>query len=311
MRNPGPPIREDEARLKPRLQHEHDRQKKPRLHMLYLLATRQAHDRQNVARLLGVHRNPVGRWLARSAAGGTDALLATYVPAGKPGSRTPDVLASLEQARRRPEGFASSEALRQWVRQTHGVEVKDKTLYPIVRPRFRPKLKVPRPSHTKKSGGHSSVPGCLWRTPPGGSVQQAFEWFSVYGAVEPITGDRFFLEWPSLHAARFQLFGEASAQAFADRLNSLLLDNRGAPTSQRLTLPENVQRLFLPPDCPEGNPMERVWRDRKDDMAWQPCAELHTQHDDLGHLLQAYEAATLQSLAGYPSLVEAIHALCE
>jgi hypothetical protein len=60
------------------------------------------------------------------------------------------VLASLEQALRRPEGFASYEALRQWVRQTHGVEVKDKTLSTIVRTRFRPKLKVPRPSRTKK-----------------------------------------------------------------------------------------------------------------------------------------------------------------
>jgi transposase len=151
MRNPVPPIREDEATLKQRLQHEHDGHKKLRLHMLYLLATRQAQDRQDVARLLGVHRNTIGRWLARYAAGGMDALLATYVPAGKPVSLAPGVLASLEQALRRPEGFASYEALRQWVRQTHGVEVKYKTLYTIVRTRFRTKLKVPRPSHTKKS----------------------------------------------------------------------------------------------------------------------------------------------------------------
>jgi transposase len=151
MRNPVPPIREDAATLKQCLQHEHDSHKKPRLHMLYLLATRQAQDRQDVARLLGVHRNTIGRWLARYAAGGMDALLATYVPAGKPVSLAPAVLASLEQALHRPEGFASYEALRQWMRQAHGVEVKDKTLYTIVRTRFRTKLKVPRPSHTKKS----------------------------------------------------------------------------------------------------------------------------------------------------------------
>jgi transposase len=52
--------------------------------MLYLLASRQAHTRQDVARLLGVHRNTISRWLARYATGGLDALLATYVPAGKP-----------------------------------------------------------------------------------------------------------------------------------------------------------------------------------------------------------------------------------
>jgi transposase len=151
MHNPVPPIREDEAALKQRLRQEHDGPKKLRLQMLYLLVSRQAQDRQEVARLLGVHRNTIGRWLARYAAGGMDTLLATYVPAGKPVSLAPAVLASLEQALRRPEGFPSYAALRQWVHQTHGVEVKYKTLYTIVRTRFRTKLKVPRPSHTKKS----------------------------------------------------------------------------------------------------------------------------------------------------------------
>lgn len=144
-------ISERAGELKQRLRHEQDGHKKPRLQMLYLLASGQAHSRQDVAHLLGVHRNTIGRWLALYATGGVNALLALYVPAGKPVSLAPAVLASLEQALRRPEGFASYEALRQWVRHTHGVEVKYKTLYTLVRTRFRAKLKVPRPSHTKKS----------------------------------------------------------------------------------------------------------------------------------------------------------------
>jgi hypothetical protein len=36
------------------------------------------------------------------------------------------------------------------MRRTHGVEVKYKTLYTIVRTRFKTKLKVARPTHTKK-----------------------------------------------------------------------------------------------------------------------------------------------------------------
>jgi transposase len=151
MRTAIPPIIDHTDDLKHRLQREHDGHKKPRLQMLYLLATGQAHTRQDVARLLGVHRNTIGRWLAIYAAGGLDALLATYVPAGKPVSLAPAVLASLEQALHGGDGFASYEALRQWVRQTHGVAVKYTTLYGIVRTRFRAKLKVPRPSHTKKS----------------------------------------------------------------------------------------------------------------------------------------------------------------
>jgi transposase len=151
MRHPIPPIHEDVAALKERLQREHDGHKKPRVQMLYLLASRQAHTRQDVARLLGVHRNTISRWLALYATGGLAALLATYIPVGKPVSLAPAVLASLEQALHRAEGFASYEALRLWVRRTHGVEVKYKTLYTLVRTRFKTKLKVARPSHTKKS----------------------------------------------------------------------------------------------------------------------------------------------------------------
>jgi transposase len=149
MRIAIPPLREQVDDLKRRLQREHDGLKKLRLQMLYLLASGQARDRQEVASLLGVHRNTIGRWLALYAAKGLDA-----------------VLTSLEQALRRPEGFASYEALRQWVAQTHHVQVKYKTLYTIVRTRFRTKLKVPRPSHTKKSGSHSRLPGDLSDSPP-------------------------------------------------------------------------------------------------------------------------------------------------
>jgi transposase len=144
---------------------------------------------------------------------------------------------------------------------------------------------------------------------PIGAVQHVFEWCSVYGAVEPTTGARFFLELPYLHAERFQLFINAFAQAFPDRLNILLLDNSGAHTSLQLTLPENVRCVFLPPYCPELNPIERVWRDLKDALAWLHFPNLDAQQDYLATLLQAYEAATLQVLTGFTYLVEAIHAL--
>jgi hypothetical protein len=127
--------------------------------MRSLLATGQAHTRQDVAHLLGGHRHAIGRGLAIYAAGGLGASLATSVPAGKPVSLSPAVLASLRQALHGREGFASDAALRPWVRQTHGVEVKDKTLYGLVRTRVGAKLTGPRPRHTKHSCGPRGVPG--------------------------------------------------------------------------------------------------------------------------------------------------------
>jgi transposase len=146
--------------------------------------------------------------------------------------------------------------------------------------------------------------------PPVGPVQHVFQWFYVYGAVEPATGDRFFLELPYLNAANFQIFVDLFAQAFPDSLNLLVLDNSGAHTAQQLRLPANVAPVFLPPYCPELNPIERVWRDLKDALAWLHFPNLEAQQDYIADLLQAYEAATLQSLTSYPYFVEAIHALC-
>ena len=107
MRKVLPVIVEDAEILKQRLSRERNGRKKPRLQMLYLLASGQAQTRQDVARLLGVHRNTLGHWLAIYATGGLAALLAVYVPAGKPISLSPGVLASIEQALQEPAGFAS------------------------------------------------------------------------------------------------------------------------------------------------------------------------------------------------------------
>jgi transposase len=144
---------------------------------------------------------------------------------------------------------------------------------------------------------------------PVGPVQHAFEWFYVYGAVAPASGERFFLELPYLNAATFQIFLEAFADAFPDSLNILLLDNSGAHTAQRLRWPANVLPVWLPPYCPELNPIERVWRDVKDALAWLQFPALDAQQVYVGDLLQAYEASTLQTLTSYAYLVEAINAL--
>lgn len=150
MRKAVPTITEDAETLKHLLQREHDGRKLPRLQMLYLLASAQARERQEVARLLGVHRNTIGRWLALYQTGGLDALLDSYVPAGKQHSLPSDIQTSIGKALHQPKGFASYQALRQWVKQNHQRDINYHTLYRLVRTKFKAKLKVARPSHTKK-----------------------------------------------------------------------------------------------------------------------------------------------------------------
>jgi transposase len=144
---------------------------------------------------------------------------------------------------------------------------------------------------------------------PLGTIPHIFAWFYVYGAVAPATGERFFLELPYLNAEMFQLFVDAFAHAFPDSLNILRLDNSGAHTAQRLRWPENVRCVWLPPYGPELNPMERVWRDLKDALAWLQFIDLDVEQVYVGDLLSEYDAPTLQALTSYPYLVEAINAL--
>ncbi len=144
---------------------------------------------------------------------------------------------------------------------------------------------------------------------PVGTIQHVFQWFYVYGAVAPTTGESFFLELPSLNSDMFQLFLDELARAFRESLNVLVLDKSGGHTATRLVMPENVRLVLLPPASPELNPIERVWRELKDDLAWLHFADVAAQQAHVADLIRTYDAPTLQSLTSYQYLVNAIHAL--
>ncbi len=150
MRKPIPPIHQSAEELKQRCKAARHPAKQQRLHALYLLASGQARSRQEVATLLGVDRNTVGRWLATYERGGLSALLAVYIPAGKRKPLTPEQLAQLQQALAQPHGFASYGAIRQWIADTFGVQLTYNAVHKLVRYKLRATLKVPRPSHIKQ-----------------------------------------------------------------------------------------------------------------------------------------------------------------
>ena len=145
---------------------------------------------------------------------------------------------------------------------------------------------------------------------PVGTIQHRYQWLYVYGAVAPTTGESFFLEMAHLNSAHFQVFVDELAKAFPDSLNLLVLDRSGAHLAHDVELPANVRLVPLPPASPELNPIERVWRDLKDRLAWQQFTDLDALEVYVAELLCAYDATTLQSLTGYQYLVNAIHALC-
>jgi transposase len=134
-----------------------------------------------------------------------------------------------------------------------------------------------------------------------------FQSLYLYGAVEPLTGESFFLELPLLNTQGFQLFLDHFAAADPASFHLLLLDNGAFHKAQALRLPRNVGLLFFPPSAPELHPIERLWRDLKDWLSRRQPATLDELSELLCIRLQHYTPAALRSLTGFSYWLTATH----
>ena len=141
---------------------------------------------------------------------------------------------------------------------------------------------------------------------PVATVWQRFDNFYLFGAVEPTTGESFFLELPLLNSAMFQLWLDDFAQTFPASFNILVLDNGAFHTAKALRWPANIAAVPLPPYSPELNPIERLWRDLKDQVANTVAKTLDDLSDTVCRLIQNYSHATLKSLTGFAYFVQAV-----
>lgn len=84
-------------------------------------------------------------------------------------------------------------------------------------------------------------------------------WTPVMAAAEPATGRMVSLIAGRLDARWFGLFLAEVAAAYPGERVVLVVDNAGWHRARGLRVPPNVILWFLPPHCPEANPVERVW----------------------------------------------------
>ena len=134
-----------------------------------------------------------------------------------------------------------------------------------------------------------------------------FESFYLYGAVEPATGESFFLELPNLNTDTFQIFVDEFAKAFPQSLNILLLDNGAFHQAKALKLAANVVAIFFPPYAPELNPIERLWRDIKDQLARYSPQTLDELSDLAAQSINRYSTDDIRSLTAFPYFIQAVH----
>ena len=131
-----PSITESAEELQQRVREEQDAPKRQRLPALYLLAPSQAPSRQEVAKLLAVHRHTVRAWLAAYERGGLRARLTIERAPGKRSALSPAVRAKRQKRLHERRGFGGDSEIQQYLG--------------IVRDQLQAKPKSPRRSHPKK-----------------------------------------------------------------------------------------------------------------------------------------------------------------
>ena len=131
----------------------------------------------------------------------------------------------------------------------------------------------------------------------------------LYGAVEPLTGERFFLEFSHLTSDCFQYFLEKFSEAFSESLNLLVLDQGRFHQAKSLKIPENVVLLFLPPYSPELNPIERLWQDIKAKLFTQTYKTLAAMQAKVTQILENYSDAAIAKLTRCSHFMNAANAL--
>ncbi len=87
------------------------------------------------------------------------------------------------------------------------------------------------------------------------------EYRYAYGAVEPLTGDSFFLVMPYCNTVCMNIFLQELSKAYSGDKIILVCDGAAWHKAKALNIPENICLLFLPPYTPEMNPIEQIWKE--------------------------------------------------
>ena len=78
-------------------------------------------------------------------------------------------------------------------------------------------------------------------------IEPLYEYYWLYAAVEPTTGEAFWWELPRLDAECFTVFLDQFGRQYSKSLNIVLLDQAPAHVAQRVVVPDNVVLVWLPP----------------------------------------------------------------
>ena len=123
------------------------------------------------------------------------------------------------------------------------------------------------------------------------------EYRYAYGAVEPLTGESFFLIMPYCDTECMNMFLQELSKKYADDVIILVCDGAGRHKSKSLTIPENIEIVFIPPYTPEINPIEQIWEEIREKGFRNECFRTLTKVvDRLCDTICSLSANTIMSI---------------
>lgn len=125
------------------------------------------------------------------------------------------------------------------------------------------------------------------------------EYRYAYGAVEPQTGDSFFLVMPYCNTDCMNLFLQELSKKFAGDYIVLVCDGARWHKSNTLKIPKNIKLVFIPPYTPEMNPIEQIWEElREKGFKNEVFQTLDKVVDRLCDVIYNLTADTIKSITG-------------
>ena len=86
------------------------------------------------------------------------------------------------------------------------------------------------------------------------------EYRYAFGAVEPTTGEHFFLIMPYCDTICMNAFLRELSKEYPEDQILLVCDGAAWHKSKGLVVPDNISLLYIPPYTPEMNPIEQIWK---------------------------------------------------
>ena len=132
------------------------------------------------------------------------------------------------------------------------------------------KTKIENPNKTVRlmfedeaSFGRINKPKCCWcnnKIRPCVPCHHIREYRYAFGAVEPLTGERFFLVMPNCNTSNMSVFLKELSENYSEDILILVCDGAVWHKSKDLKRPENIMIIHIPPYTPEMNPIEQIWK---------------------------------------------------